>query len=208
MLRSENTPMKKYTIKELAGDLFASLFAGAIVAFTLHVFANSNGFAPGGLTGIASVISQFTPNIKMSYWMLIFNIPLFILCSIFVEKKLGIFLTVYILTQSLTLLLLENINFYHYVATSGNVIFASIATGVLSGVGFSIQMKRHVASGGTYAISSLLKRKNPAAKRGKAAAEWKNALSPIPRSGNKTETLPCAYKVTKCNFTMTDLREN
>lgn len=163
MLRSENTPMKKYTIKELAGDLFASLFAGAIVAFTLHVFANSNGFAPGGVTGIASVISQFTPNIKMSYWMLIFNIPLFILCSIFVEKKLGIFLTVYILTQSLTLLLLENINFYHYVATSGNVIFASIATGVLSGVGFSIQIKRHGASGGTYAISSLIKRKNPAA---------------------------------------------
>ena len=155
--------MKKYTFKELFFDASASVTAAIIVASTLHVFANSNGFAPGGLTGIASVISHFTPNISMGYYMLIFNLPIFILCSILVERKLGIFLTIYILVQSGTLILLENINFPTYTASNGNLIFASIATGLLSGFGFAIQIKRHGASGGTYAISSLIKLKNPAA---------------------------------------------
>lgn len=155
--------MKRYTFKEGFIDTFASIIAGAIVAFTLHIFANSNGFAPGGISGISWVLSQYTSSIQMGHWMLIFNIPLFILCSIFVERKLGIFLTIYILTQSSLLILLEEINFPAYEASSGNLIFATIATGVLSGFGFALQIKRHGASGGTYAISSLIKLKNPAA---------------------------------------------
>ena len=49
-------------------------------------------------------------------------------------------------------------------ATAGadfNVVFASIATGVISGFGFSLMLKRFGASGGTYGISALLKRARP-----------------------------------------------
>ena len=41
-------------------------------------------------------------------------------------------------------------------------MFACIATGVVSGFGFSIMLRRFGASGGTYAISALIKRANPA----------------------------------------------
>ena len=41
------------------------------------------------------------------------------------------------------------------------VVFACIATGVISGFGFSIMLRRFGASGGTYAISALIKRINP-----------------------------------------------
>ena len=154
--------MKKYTFKECFLDLSASIFAGLIVAFSLHIFANSNGFAPGGLNGISYVLSQFTKGIPMGLWMLILNVPLFILCSVYVEKKLGLFLTVYILVQSGTLILLDAVDFPYYKAEGGSLIFASIATGVCTGAGSSLQMKRHGASGGTYAISALIKKKNPA----------------------------------------------
>jgi len=50
-----------------------------------------------------------------------------------------------------------------YNANNGNLIFATIAMGVISGIGFSLQIKRHGSSGGTYAISSLIKHWNPAA---------------------------------------------
>lgn len=38
------------------------------------------------------------------------------------------------------------------------IVFACIATGVISGFGFSLMLKRFGASGGTYAISAIIKR--------------------------------------------------
>ena len=155
--------MKKNIVKELFFDTFFSILAGLVVAFGLHVFANSNNFAPGGISGIASVIATLT-DVNMGYYMIIFNLPLFILASIFVERKLGIFLTIYVATQSIALIVLEKVNIVEpYVASSGNLIFATIATGIVTGIGFAIQIKRHGASGGTYCISSLVKHWYPAA---------------------------------------------
>ena len=42
------------------------------------------------------------------------------------------------------------------------IVFACIATGVISGIGFSIMLRRFGASGGTYAISALIKKWKPA----------------------------------------------
>ena len=155
--------MNKKVIRELFFDALTSIVAGLIVAFGLHVFANSNNFAPGGISGIASVIATLT-HVNMGYYMIMFNLPLFILASIYVERKLGIFLTLYVATQSATLILLEKADFIApYVASSGNLIFATIATGVVTGVGYALQIKRHGASGGTYCISSLVKHWHPAA---------------------------------------------
>lgn len=153
--------IKKTIIKELIIDAIYSVVAGVIVAIGLYFFANSNNFAPGGITGVASVVSHLT-GVDMAYYMLIFNIPLFILCSIFVERKLGVYLCLYIVVQSATLILLGELNVKPYVASEGTLIFATIATGVVTGVGFSVQIGRHGASGGTYAISALIKRKKPA----------------------------------------------
>ena len=155
--------MNTKVIRELFLDALISIVAGLIVAFGLHVFANSNNFAPGGISGIASVIATLT-HVNMGYYMIMFNLPLFILASIYVERKLGVFLTLYVATQSAALILLEKADFIvPYVASSGNLIFATIATGVVTGVGYALQIKRHGASGGTYCISSLVKHWHPAA---------------------------------------------
>ena len=42
-----------------------------------------------------------------------------------------------------------------------NIVFACLATGVISGFGFSLMLKRFGASGGTYGISSLIKKAKP-----------------------------------------------
>ena len=42
-----------------------------------------------------------------------------------------------------------------------NIVFACIATGVVSGFGFSLMLKRFGASGGTYGISALIRRARP-----------------------------------------------
>ena len=42
-----------------------------------------------------------------------------------------------------------------------NIVFACVATGVISGFGFSLMLKRFGASGGTYGISALIKKAHP-----------------------------------------------
>ena len=148
---------------ETAKDLGCSIIAGALVAVGLYCFSTYNGFVPGGLTGISMIISEIT-GLNAGYIMLMFNLPLFLLLAIFVERKLGLYLTVYLGTQSLLLILLKDLQFpYYYKATNGNLIFASIATGVVTGLGFALQISRHGASGGTYAITALIKHWRPAA---------------------------------------------
>lgn len=148
--------------KEITVDVACSVVAGLIVAFGIYCFSTYNTFVPGGLTGVAVLLSRLT-GINEGYFMIAINVPLFILASIFVERKLGVYLTIYMVVQSVALILLKKFEFpFYYVASEGNLIFAAIATGVVSGIGYVVQIRRHGASGGTYAISALIRKKNPA----------------------------------------------
>ncbi len=158
--------MKK-VIKEYSIDLLIAFVAGMIVATAFYFFQNSNGFAPGGVGGLATMTYHLIgEKIAWAYLMLAFNLPLMILVAIFVDKKLGVFLIVYLLVQSF------GTEFYKLVGAkpysldvqgeSFELIFAVIATGVFSGIGFSVMLRRFGASGGTYAISALIKKAKPA----------------------------------------------
>ena len=152
--------------KRWAVDLATSILAGVIVSLGLHVFANSPStkFVPGGITGIAKILNLVTGGgISMGYFMLMLNIPIFILEMIFVDKRLGVILTVYALSQSFSMVLFEKFGVPQYNVEDWERVYAAIATGVVTGFGYSVQIMRHGASGGTYAISSLIKHWNPAA---------------------------------------------
>lgn len=157
---------KQNGAKRWAVDLATSILAGVIVSLGLHVFANSPStkFVPGGITGIAKILNLVTGGgISMGYFMLMLNIPIFILEMIFVDKRLGIILTIYALSQSFSMVLFEKFGVPQYNVEDWECVYAAIATGVVTGFGYSVQIMRHGASGGTYAISSLIKHWNPAA---------------------------------------------
>ena len=159
--------MKKRSFaKELVLDLLIALMAGLIVGTAYFFFQNSNGFAPGGVGGLATITHYLlSDRISWSILMLAFNLPIFVLLSVFVNRKLGMVLVLYMLVQSFTPQLWTALGALPYcVANNGedfNVVFACILTGVISGFGFSIMLKRFGASGGTYGISALLKRAKP-----------------------------------------------
>jgi uncharacterized membrane-anchored protein YitT (DUF2179 family) len=137
------------------------------VSVAYYFFQNSNGFAPGGVGGLATMTYHLTGySVPWAYLMLAFNIPIFILVTIFVNKKLGVFLIIYMLVQSFGTELWKTLEFTPYSLANNredfNIVFACIATGVISGFGFSIMLRRFGASGGTYAISALIKRADPA----------------------------------------------
>ena len=159
--------IQKTNFKTLLFDILYAIGAGMIVGTAYYFFQNSNSFAPGGVGGLATITHHFIGgrDVLWTILMLTFNLPIFILVGALINQKLGLILTVYILTQSFMPELYTALGMSPYsLATAGadfNILFAAIATGVISGFGFSLMLKRFGASGGTYGISALLKRARP-----------------------------------------------
>lgn len=156
----------KEKLKEIGLDLFTAIIAGVIVAIAYYFFQNSNSFAPGGVGGLATITYHlFDYKISWAILMVAFNIPIFVLVSIFVNKKLGLYLILYMVVQSFSAELFEMLKWKPYCALNNQedfeIVFACIATGAISGIGFSIMLRRFGASGGTYAISALIKKVKP-----------------------------------------------
>ncbi len=153
-------------IKQWITDIFVAVMAGIIVGLAYYFFQNANGFAPGGVGGLATM-TYFLLDYKVSWavLMLAFNIPIFILVSVFVNKRLGVILIIYMLAQSLSTELFSALGWKEYSFINNGadfeITFACIATGVISGIGFSVMLRRFGASGGTYAISALIKKARP-----------------------------------------------
>ena len=156
----------EYTARELLIDVLYALVAGVVVGTAYHFFQNSNGFAPGGVGGLATITHHLIGDrVSWTVLMLAFNLPIFVLVAILINKKLGLILSVYMFVQSMMPKLFDALGAMPYcLANNGddyNVIFACIATGVISGFGFSLMLRRFGASGGTYGISALLKKAHP-----------------------------------------------
>ena len=157
---------KNFNVKELFKDLFFAVAAGVVVGTAYFFFQNSNGFAPGGVGGLATITYHLSGyKLDWSLLMVAFNLPIFVLVSALINRKLGLFLSIYLMTQSFLPKLYELIGLKPYsLANYGedfNVMFACIATGVISGFGFSLMLRHFGASGGTYGISALIKRAKP-----------------------------------------------
>lgn len=159
----------KGLVKTWIWDILVAICAGLIVGTAYYFFQNSNGFAPGGVGGLATItwhlLGECGYTVSWAILMAAFNLPIFILVSIFVNRRLGIILIIYILVQSFSAELFELLDFKAYCAANNGedfeIVFACIATGVISGIGFSMMLKRFGASGGTYAISALIKKAKP-----------------------------------------------
>ncbi len=170
-----------FRFKTLAVDILICFIAALLVSASLFYFSNYNHFAPGGVTGFASIVGSLTADalgqdmtVWMSIFMVAFNAPIFLLVAIFVSKKTGIILIIYLSFQSALLYFFQYLNSAYglpyygayqeagkYFSPENNVVFAAIGVGVISGLGFSLMLRRFGASGGTYAISSLIKHFKP-----------------------------------------------
>ena len=157
---------QNFSAKNFLLDLLTAILAGVIVGSAYFFFQNSNGFAPGGVGGLATITHYLLSDaVSWSVLMIAFNLPIFVLVSIFVNKKLGIMLSIYMLVQSFMPEVWTALGARAYSAANNvddfNVVFACIATGVISGFGFSLMLRHFGASGGTYGISALLKKARP-----------------------------------------------
>lgn len=136
--------------KTLFGRCFYRNRGGLLVGFAYYFFQNSNGFALGGVGGLATItfhsLQQHGVQIPWVLLMVFFNAPIFVLVSIFVNRRLGLLLLLYLVVQSLATELFAALQWEPYCRANNaedfEMVLACIATGVISGLGFSMMLRR------------------------------------------------------------------
>ena len=92
---------EKISLKALFCDFSVAVLAGIVVGTAYHFFQNSNGFAPGGVGGLATITHHLLEGkISWSILMLAFNLPIFVILAAYVDRRLGFILAVYMCVQS------------------------------------------------------------------------------------------------------------
>ena len=139
-----------------AGD-YSIIFTGAVIyALSVVIFTAPNNIAPGGLTGIGTVLNYlFDFPIGVSIFVL--NVPLFIWGA--VENGIS-FLAKTIFGTAVVSLAIDIMGLFVPVYM-GDVMLASIFGGILNGAGLGLIFYRGGSTGGTDIVSLNIHKRFP-----------------------------------------------
>ena len=131
------------------------------MAVGIYFFKAPNGFATGGVSGIAIILARLpfslTLGITQSLYMMIINVILLILGVLILGKKCG-FMTIY----CSVMLSAENMLFEHFFPLESPLtsqpILELVYAVLLTGIGSAILFKFKASSGGTDIVALILKK--------------------------------------------------
>lgn len=148
--------MNKQKLFAFWKDCYSYLFGGSLYALSVNIFTSPANIAPGGATGIATVLNHlFSTPIGSTIFLL--NVPLFLLTGYFLGWKS---LPKTIMATALTSLLIDL--FAVVMPTySGNRLLAALYGGVFAGLGIAFIFLRGGTTGGTDLAAKLLKKVFP-----------------------------------------------
>ena len=149
-------------VKTILLDL-AFMAAGAVVyAVSVNAFTSPNNIAPGGVTGIATMLNYlFSTPIGLVAFLI--NIPIILWAVVEIGYKLVAKSVVAILLSSLAIDLLAPI----VPSYQGNMILVALFAGLFEGLGLSLTFLRGATTGGTDMLARLLGRRKPHLSMGK-----------------------------------------
>ncbi len=137
-------------IMTYVNDAIAFLVGAAIYALSVDMFTAPNDIAPGGVTGIATILHSLF-GWRIGTMMFIINIPIVILGLIFIGwKYIGKSLFCLALVSAAIDLLAPYIPEY-----TGNVLLAAIFGGIVTGLSLGIVFARGGSTGGTDIVARL-----------------------------------------------------
>ena len=149
-------------VKTILLDL-AFMAAGAVVyAVSVNAFTSPNNIAPGGVTGIATMLNYlFSTPIGLVAFLI--NIPIILWAVVEIGYKLVAKSVVAILLSSVAIDLLAPI----IPSYRGNMILVALFAGLCEGLGLSLTFLRGATTGGTDMLARLLGRRKPHLSMGK-----------------------------------------
>lgn len=146
----------RYTILEY----FYIVLGSFITAFAITVFTNPSKIAPGGVSGVSTILYHAF-GFDLSLTMLLQNIPLFIVGTLLFGKQFGLKSLLGSVLLSLFSSLIGSVLGYDGIldlSKDMNVWLSCLFGGVISGVGIGIVMKSGSNTGGTDIIAQIAAR--------------------------------------------------
>lgn len=160
-------------IINMSGIYGLLLLFSFIRAVGTYTFIVPNGFAPGGVSGLSSIIynialpfnetlanSVFNPAVTS----LVINIPLLIMAFKFLNKKFAINTLLAVVSFSLFMGLFTLVDFPMFVAgtyESGIMLLASLAGGTIVGIALGYMLRMNMSLGGTDIVAKIIYKKKP-----------------------------------------------
>lgn len=145
--------MKK-KIRRWIIDILVMILAAAIYSLGIHIFISPNDIAPGGVTGIAIILTKFW-GISVGTLIFLLNIPLIIAGFILLNKTTMIktMISVAMITVFTNL---AEMFVPVYNASGGNGVVAAIFGGAAMGIGLGLGYNRESTSGGTDILTKII----------------------------------------------------
>lgn len=132
------------------------LISGFIRSVCVEVFTLPYNFAPGGSTGIATMV-EYATGFSAGWTYLIVNAPLLVIAFIFIGKGFTLKTGMAIGVSSLGMLLMDKFEFPVY--ENGEPVLAAIASGVLGGIALSMMLRIGGSTGGSDIVAVCIQKK-------------------------------------------------
>ena len=154
--------MTKEKTLDIAKDIGIDIIGSLFYAVGVNVFTTPNDIAPGGVTGIATVLHSMT-GLQVGTLSFLLNIPLLILGFIVLGKRtmLNTFRTLVILT------VITDATYFVLPQYTNNMLVSAIFGGVTIGIGLGLIFLRGSTTGGTDILGRMLLKKMPHVPLGK-----------------------------------------
>lgn len=147
--------LKNAKLYEILVDMIFCVTGSFIYSASVAMFTAPNKIAPGGVTGISTVLFYLI-HTPIGVMIFVLNIPLFILGLKFIG---GPFMVKSIICTTLTSVFVDMMEAMHVYKYTGNMLLAALYGGILSGTGLGLIFLRGGTSGGSDIGSRLLKLK-------------------------------------------------
>lgn len=134
-------------------DIFYVVFGAILLAFSMVAFTVPNKIAPGGLTGIATIL-YFLVKMPVGVTILSGNILLLVLQAKIIGSRAAWKTLLSIIVNSAAIEIMMNV--FPIPPMTTNPILAGLYGGILSGIGIGITFKAGGTSGGMDIVSQIL----------------------------------------------------
>ncbi len=155
--------MQGKTPRETARTVVLIILGSMLYAAGFDLFLKPNDINLGGLTGIGLLVSILTPLEAIGTFVIVMNIPLFILAYRHVGRPFFIGSLIGMLSSSIFVDLFAVLD-----GIQSEPLMACIFGGILIGVGMGIVFKQGASTGGTDIVGRLVKKKIPHLPMGRA----------------------------------------
>lgn len=146
----------------LAVDLLATVVGTFLVSLSVYYFSAPNQIAPGGVTGISTILHHLF-DLPIGVVAMALNLPLFLLGLRYLGK-------LFMLKTAVSLVCFTVFTDYVLVylpVYQGNKLLAAVFGGVLMGAGIGLALLRGASTGGMDIVNKLVSRRMPHLKLGR-----------------------------------------